>query len=59
MNAITEAAEILEDIADVADVLGKASESRLGVVYIKKEQADHMREIANNLKALNVMSNDA
>jgi len=48
-----EAAELLEDIADVADARGKASESRMGVVYIKQEQADHLREIANSLKAFN------
>lgn len=47
-----EAAEILEDIVDVADVRGRASESRVGTIYISQEQDEHIRDIANTLRHL-------
>lgn len=50
IEAAKEAAEILEDMADVADVRGRASQERIGAVYIKPEQAEQMRNISETLR---------
>ena len=50
INELIKAAEILEDMADVADVRGRASENRIGTVYINPEKSEHMREIASSLR---------
>jgi hypothetical protein len=47
---LLEAAQILEDIADVADIMGRASEQRIGAVYIDREHGEHLRRVANELR---------
>lgn len=49
---LKEAAEILEDIADVSNRAGKANEGRSGTAYINEKQASHMKEIASSIYAL-------
>ena len=49
---LTEAAQIIEDIADVSNRKGKTYESRVGMVNIKEEQASHMKEISTSIYAL-------
>lgn len=58
MKVLEEAAEILEDIADVADMRGRASEKRMGAIYIRPEQGTHMREIASSLRYLAKKENE-
>ncbi len=49
---LIESAEILEDMADVADIRGRASEKRIGAVYIDAEHGDRMRHLSNSLRQI-------